>query len=928
MLPASADVGLSGGSYSGTNEPTGYKPQSKLWYHDNLWWGVLFNPASSKFEIYKYTPGQWAWSSTGIVVEDRKTAKIDALLDGTSLYIGASVPSTLPDGTKALYVHRFHYDAANDRFVRESANGKVSLGNTAVEEIVLAKDTAGFLWANWTNGGTVYVSHSTGGSHTTWIAPYALVGGLVSGSTGDSASIVALGGKIGVMWSNSAPLGANGFHFAVHVDGAGDAVSTDPLLPSDWTFEAVPPGGINEADDHMNLKSHAGEVFAAVKHDHALGTQAQISVLRRGTGGAWTSHVVWLNSSNTTRPVLEIDTSSGRAHVFASGLYTGVIYRKGASLSDLVFPAGDGAPFIALSGASNGGLDNATSTKQNVNSSTGLLVMAGDEGNDTYAFNYLTLGGPIVPAPPVGVTVLPGLGSASVSWSAPGNDGGSAITGYVVIPYVNGVAQAPQASTATTKLVTGLLTGTTYTFKVQAQNVAGLGPASAASAPVTTFGPPGAPTAVAATAGNAAANVTWNPPASNGGSPVTGYTVTASPGGMTASVGGTTTSTDIGGLTNGVSYTFTVKATNLVGTGPASAPSAPVVPKAVPGAPTGVVAVPDDGSAIVSWNAPADAGGSPITGYVVTWAVNGVNQSSSTVMSTATSRTITGLTNGTAYTFKVAGINTVGTGLASAPSAPVTPHGAVVAASVRVGYRMLGADGVVYAFGDAQDYGEPGAGSTAVDIESNPAGDGYWVLNQAGQVFAYRVPHFGNVDLTKLRAGENVTSLSATPSADGYWIFTSAGRVFTFGNAKAYGDLLNVKLNGPVLDSIATPSGQGYYMVASDGGVFTFGDAKFLGSMGAQRLNAPVQSLVPDPDGTGYWLVASDGGIFAFQAAFRGSMGAVRLNRPVTGMVAYGNGYLMVGEDGGIFSFSDLAFKGSLGSNPPARPIVSVAALS
>jgi ligand-binding sensor domain-containing protein len=88
-----------------------------------------------------------------------------------------------------------------------------------------------------------------------------------------------------------------------------------------------------------------------------------------------------------------------------------------------------------------------------------------------------------------------------------------------------------------------------------------------------------------------------------------------------------------------------------------------------------------------------------------------------------------------------------------------------------------------------------------------------------------------------------------------------------------------------------------------------------------------VQSLVPDADGSGYWLVASDGGIFAFDAPFRGSMGAVKLNKPVTGMVRYGNGYLMVGEDGGIFSFSDKAFVGSLGANPPAKPITSVAAL-
>jgi hypothetical protein len=186
---------------------------------------------------------------------------------------------------------------------------------------------------------------------------------------------------------------------------------------------------------------------------------------------------------------------------------------------------------------------------------------------------------------------------------------------------------------------------------------------------------------------------------------------------------------------------------------------------------------------------------------------------------------------------------------------------------------------------------------------------------------------FGQPPAGSLARGETVTSLSATPTGRGYWIFTSRGRVMNFGDAVFYGDMSNTKLNAPVLDSIPTTSGRGYYMVAADGGIFSFGDARFYGSMGGKPLNAPVQSLVPDGDGVGYWLVASDGGIFAFDAPFKGSMGGTKLNRPVTGMVRFADGYLMVGEDGGIFDFSVKPFLGSLGANPPAHPIVSVAAL-
>jgi hypothetical protein len=258
------------------------------------------------------------------------------------------------------------------------------------------------------------------------------------------------------------------------------------------------------------------------------------------------------------------------------------------------------------------------------------------------------------------------------------------------------------------------------------------------------------------------------------------------------------------------------------------------------------------------------------------------------------------------------------------PPTPVQP------AATSSGYWMLGTDSKVYAFGEAKHLGAPTlpAGVTAADLEATPSGAGYWIVDAAGNVYANGdAPALGGIPAGSLAAGESATSLSRTPSGKGYWIFTNKGRAVRFGDATFFGDMSRVTLAGPVLDSIPTPTGLGYYMVGSDGGIFAFGDAKFHGSMGGKKLNAPVQSLVPDSDGVGYWLVASDGGIFAFNAPFKGSMGDRKLAKPVTGMVPFGDGYMMVGEDGGIFNFSNKPFSGSLGGNPPSRPIVAVAAL-
>ncbi len=171
---------------------------------------------------------------------------------------------------------------------------------------------------------------------------------------------------------------------------------------------------------------------------------------------------------------------------------------------------------------------------------------------------------------------------------------------------------------------------------------------------------PDAPTIGTATAGNAEASVTFSAPTSNGGSTITEYTVTSNPGGLTGT--GSSSPITVTGLTNGIAYTFTVTATNAIGTSASSSASNSATPVTVPGSPTGLSATAGNAQVALLWTAPVSNGGSALTDYVVEYKLStDVSWSVfSDGTSTNTSATVTGLTNNVSYDFRVSAVNTAG----------------------------------------------------------------------------------------------------------------------------------------------------------------------------------------------------------------------------------------------------------------------------
>ncbi len=424
-------------------------------------------------------------------------------------------------------------------------------------------------------------------------------------------------------------------------------------------------------------------------------------------GDSYTFTVTATNAAGTGPPSA---ASNSIKPLGVPGAPTGVTASAGNANAVVTWTAPSSNGGSAITGYTVTALDSTNSTRggQTCAWTTGPLTctVTGLTNGDSYTFsvtaknangngppstasNAVTIGA--VPEQPTGVSATAGNANAVVTWTAPASNGGSTITAYTVtaLDSTNSTRGGETCGWTTGPLtctVTGLTNGDSYTFEAAATNAIGMGLESTASNAVTPATAPSAPTIGTATGGNASATVTWSAPSSSGGATITNYTVKAADsttpanGGETCSWTTGTLTCTVTGLNNGDSYTFTVTATNAAGTGPPSAASNAVTPMTVPGAPTIGTATAGNATATVTWTAPTSNGGSPITGYTVTAADSTTSANGGETCNWTSGPltcTVTGLTDGDTYTFKVTAKNSLGAGPASAASNSVTPTASV-----------------------------------------------------------------------------------------------------------------------------------------------------------------------------------------------------------------------------------------------------------
>jgi len=273
-----------------------------------------------------------------------------------------------------------------------------------------------------------------------------------------------------------------------------------------------------------------------------------------------------------------------------------------------------------------------------------------------------------IPERPTNLQISGALNEVTVTWDAPAN-GGAPISDYIVQYKVgSGIWQSfdDGESAVPSVTVTGLTNGVPVVVRVAAVNAVGQGVYSAISDPQSPGQGASAPTITGTSIGDGAITINWLPPDDTAELPVTGYRVQKrvydvnngpDDNWITVSTAsGNARSTTVPSLDNGTTYDLRVAAVTSFGAGAydVAEQQTPAGPAA---APTGLIVNASSGAAQLQWTAPADDGGSAISGHRVQYRVLGTDAwSETTYTSAVAAASVTGLSNGQTYEFRVAAL--------------------------------------------------------------------------------------------------------------------------------------------------------------------------------------------------------------------------------------------------------------------------------
>ncbi|TXK36404.1 T9SS type A sorting domain-containing protein [Pontibacter qinzhouensis] len=439
---------------------TGEKPQSKVWTHAGQHWAVL--PNSSGTYLWRLDGTNW----TSILrLSTRTSTKADCKEVGNIAHI------LLYQGSNSQMVSIEYVPALNTYQLWSRRTSTVGLTfESGVETATIDIDGTGRMWLAAAGVSDIKVRWSDSPYHV-WSAPITIATGV---DDDDICAVIAMPGKIGVLWSNQT---TRRFGFKTHADGAAPATWSNDEVPGDGSALNI---GSGMADDHMNLAiSSDGTLYCAVKTSYNRSGYPELGLLVRRPSGIWDNF--YEISGAGTRPVVILNENTGMIRVaYTISDSGGDILYKESSAGTISFSAA--MPLIT-----GGVYNNSTTTKQTVRSEAVILA----SGN-TQAVGVLVRDGLAPSAPVVPMLISPVSESANVavspdlSWTTSQHAGAYQAQVSINSTFATTVFDQADIATSTVR-ATGLAPHTTYYWRVRAANQVGTSNWSSTSSFTTTI---------------------------------------------------------------------------------------------------------------------------------------------------------------------------------------------------------------------------------------------------------------------------------------------------------------------------------------------------------------------------------------------------------------------------------------------------------
>ena len=327
------------------------KPQSKIWQHDGIWWGVFSNAA-----------GTWLWRLDGFTwnnvlqLSTMTNVRADAKLADDGI-----VHVLMFNGSTTRLASVEYVPGSSTYRLWPARPSVINLNLSGAESVTLDIDSTGVMWVEYDSGSTIQVKYSQY-PYSNWTNPSVVLANNIDGSD-DIGGLTSLrNGRIGVMWSNQA---TRRFEFRYHIDGE---------APTRWSTMEIALGespnvGRGAADDHLNFATASdGTLYAAVKTGYDSSGYPVIVLLKRSPSGTWDPPYPVEKNLSATRPIVILNEVQGLLMVvYLDDAQGGNVVYKESGLSNIAF----GSSKVLLSGND---FTNVSSTKNRF--SDDIVIMA------------------------------------------------------------------------------------------------------------------------------------------------------------------------------------------------------------------------------------------------------------------------------------------------------------------------------------------------------------------------------------------------------------------------------------------------------------------------------------------------------------------------------------------------------------------------